>query len=208
MDLGDNSVVGTVMKQAVRAAGWMRRNADISVAMLIPFDDALREQYSYRYDVFEGPEDDVLTRYYDAMEEYNADYVVRLTGDCVWITSSIIAKCIREALKHDADYCSNVLVRTFMEGLDCEVLSRKALDYLHRNMVNPHEREHVTHGLITDIQQGHTQDFKIHTVVSEYDMSAIKTSIDTLEEYEQSVNLFSQLRAKKEEALRFGSISN
>jgi spore coat polysaccharide biosynthesis protein SpsF (cytidylyltransferase family) len=196
------------MAQAMRAAGWFRDRADITVAMLIPFDDELKKQYSYKYEIFEGPEDDVLSRYYQAMQEYNADYVVRLTGDCVWLTSNVISKCIREALKRETDYCSNVLIRTFMEGLDVEVMSKKVLTYLHENMQNPHEREHVTAGLLSDFKQGHRQDFKIHTIISEYDMSTIKTSIDTLEEYDDAVDKFSALREKKQEALHFGSISN
>jgi spore coat polysaccharide biosynthesis protein SpsF len=177
--------------------------------MLIPFDDhELKTTYSYKYDVFEGPEEDVLSRYYLAMEEYDADLIVRLTGDCVWITSNVISKCLREALKRDTDYCSNILVRTFMEGLDVEVISRKALTYLNNNMSTPQEREHVTLGLINDLKRGHIQDFKIHTVISEYDMSEVKTSIDTPEDYEDACEKFALLRVKKQEALQLGSISN
>jgi spore coat polysaccharide biosynthesis protein SpsF len=196
------------MAQAMRCAGWLRNQAEITVAMLVPFDDELKGQYSYKYEIFEGPEDDVLTRYCRAMDHYGADYIVRLTGDCVWITSNMISKCLREALKRETDYCSNILVRSFMEGLDVEVLSRKALTYLDENMKTPLEREHVTYGLLTDIRKGETNDFKIHTVFCEYDMSTIKTSIDTSEEYEDAVDMFSALRSKKQDALRFGSISN
>jgi spore coat polysaccharide biosynthesis protein SpsF (cytidylyltransferase family) len=196
------------MAQAVRTAGWFRDRADVSVSMLIPEDDDLKKQYSYKYEIFEGSEQDVLSRYYQAMVDYDADYVVRLTGDCVWITSNVIAKCLREALKRETDYCSNVLVRTFMEGLDCEVLSKRALTYLHENMVEAHEREHVTHGLLMEIKEGRQPDFKVHTIISEYDLSTLKTSIDTAEEYAEACDKFSVLREKKNDALMFGSISN
>jgi spore coat polysaccharide biosynthesis protein SpsF (cytidylyltransferase family) len=196
------------MSQAMRCGGWFRDSAEVVVAMLVPFDDELKRQYSYKYEIYEGPEDDVLTRYYDAAQHYGADYIVRLTGDCVWLTSAVISKCLREALKRETDYCSNILVRSFMEGLDVEVLSKRALTYLHENMKSPEEREHVTCGLLDDFKRGEMNDFKVHTIFSEYDMSTIKTSIDTSEEYDDAVDRFSVLRTKKQDALRFGSISN
>lgn len=212
MEFGDASVVGTVMLQAIRVAEWFQGSGhDVSVVMLVPFDDPLKKQFEKRYTIFEGPEDDVLLRYYQACKEYDADYVVRLTGDCVWHSSHVISKCLRAALKHDADYCSNVLVRTFMEGLDVEVIKTSWVYKLHENEVSEldaFDREHVTTRILDNIRLGQSGEKKIRTVFAEYDLSNIKTSIDTREEYIASTEKFRALSQKKKEALSYGGISS
>ncbi len=210
MVMGDGSIVGTVMNQAERAAKWLsggRPVCDVKTVMLVPYGDKLLEQYKSKYNIIEGPEDDVLTRYVMAQKEFDADLVVRLTGDCVWLTSSIIAKCIRAAVKHGSDYCSNVLVRSFIEGHDVEVLSSGLLKYLDTFSTTATEREHVTTHF-TEFAEQLSSDYLIHTVFSEYDFSDIKSSIDTREEYDDCLGKFDKLRAKKHRALSLGSISN
>jgi spore coat polysaccharide biosynthesis protein SpsF len=209
MGLGDSTLAGQVMTQGLRAAGWMNGLADFSVVMLIPFGDPLGNRtFVNDYETFEGPEDDVLTRYYQAMVKYDADYVVRLTGDCAWMTSYMITKCVRGCLKFDADYCSNILVRTFMEGLDVEVISARMMIAL-QDMVgkDSEHREHVTSAIPDFLKSGLLGSFKFHTILSEYDYSDIKTSIDTAEEYEKCNMIFEKRRQKKAEAHRFGSTS-
>jgi hypothetical protein len=44
--------------------------------------------------------------------------------------------------------------------------------------------------------------------MSDYDLSHIKTSIDTAQEYEACNNLFAKRKEKKQEAMTYGSISN
>lgn len=211
MVIGDKSIVGRVMTQAVRAAGWLQKVADVSVVMLVPEGDRLKNEFGHRYEIFEGPEQDVLQRYYNALNKYDPDYVVRLTGDCAWMTSRMISKVLRDCLKYEADYCSNVLVRTFMEGLDVEVLSSNLLKKLHKDVpVETEDREHVTSALHKILKNSpfEYQNFKIHTVLNEYDMSHLKTSIDTAKEYEESVDKFQQFQDKKVHALSFGGVSN
>ena len=208
MKLGDVAIVSRVMTGAYHASKWFK-DVDIDIVMLIPFDDPLREEYLWKAEIFEGPEQDVLTRYYAAMDYYEADYVVRLTGDCAWIQPRVIAKALRACIKNDSDYCSNVLVRTYMEGLDVEVLSRPMMDWLENSARSEHDREHVTTFLLNAIKENTLPvDFKTHTIFDEYDNSAMKTSIDTPEEYRNSVRLYNALKAKKDEALCYGSISN
>ena len=211
MAFGDGSLVGNVMLQAKKCADWLTHsdNIDVMPCLLVPFNDNLAKQFEGRYVIYEGPEDDVLTRYHGAMLEYGPDYIVRITGDCVWITSFVIAKLIRAAIKHETDYCSNILIRTFMEGLDVEVLSSKLLEklYLETEEEGGH-REHVTSIIPSFIELGILANFRIHTVFNEYDLSHIKTSIDTLDEYDECTLKFQKLRRKKNLALELGGISN
>jgi spore coat polysaccharide biosynthesis protein SpsF (cytidylyltransferase family) len=209
MKIGDKTLVGGVLAAATRAANWLSKDAEVSVALLLPYGDKLWKQFISRYNIIEGPEHDVLTRYHLAADRYDADYVVRLTGDCAWMTSRMIAQVIRDCLKYKADYCGNVLVRTFMEGLDVEVISRLLLEDISETTVNPLHREHVTSAIVEQIGFG-TLDkkYKVHTVLSEYDMSMIKTSIDTRDEFDRANDMFDKFKQKKELAMTYGSTSN
>ena len=207
MAIGETTMVGHVMQQAIRAAAWLSQDMHCDVVMLIPEGDDVMLRYKGQYLIHEGPEQDVLTRFVSAATEYDSDIIVRLTGDCAWMTSYMIAKCVRAYIKYEADYCSNVLVRTFMEGLDVEVISRQLLLHLNHEAVTPEDREHVTSaipGLVDDDRLG---GFKLHTVMSDFDFSHIKTSVDTAEEYEACNFLYQQKRKKRERAKSLGTYS-
>ena len=212
---GESTLAGHVLSQSVNASKWLleansRLLKDVTcvVSLLIPFGDPIRNQFSERYNVFEGDEEDVLGRYYQAVKHYDVDYVVRLTADCAWMTSVMINKVIRDCMKYGADYCSNVLVRTFMEGLDVEVISARLIRVLHSRVISDTGREHVTSEIPEMLGKNQLNGFVIHTVMSEYDFSDIKTSIDTKEEYDSCNDMYIMRRHKKKAALIWGSISN
>jgi spore coat polysaccharide biosynthesis protein SpsF (cytidylyltransferase family) len=202
-----NTISGQVVTQALRARPWLRNIADTTVVLLLPEGDDIPCPPNVHR--FYGDEHDVLSRYAKANEHFKCDYVVRLTGDCCWMTSHIIAKCLRAAISTRSDYCSNVLVRSFMEGLDCEVMSASLLEYLDAATSNDIDREHVTYKFINDVYRGVApKQFRIHTIMSEYDLSHIKTSIDTKDEYIESLTKVRDLKTKVEEARAYGGVTN
>jgi len=89
-------------------------------------------------------DDDVLTRYYLAAKYYDADPVVRVTGDCPLIDYGIIDGVIKLYRESKADYASNNLEASFPHGTDVEVFSFKALEEAHHEATHPYDREHVT----------------------------------------------------------------
>lgn len=95
---------------------------------------------------FRGSENDVLSRYYYAAKEYNADVVVRVTSDCPLldpdITEAIIQYYIDNMNKYV--YVSNTLDRTYPRGLDTEVFSFDALEKAFKEAILESDREHVT----------------------------------------------------------------
>lgn len=208
MPFGKNSVTGNVIAQALRVSPWLSKFVDLHICLLIPHNDLLRDTKDI--EVIEGDEHDVLSRYIEAYNRYQPDYIVRITGDCPWITSHIISKIVRAGIIRKADYTSNVLIRTFMEGLDCEMLSSNLLLWLHDNAHNSFDREHVTIKFLKDLQENNhsIKDFKIHTVLSEYDFSTLKTSIDTKDEYIDALRNLDMLERKKKAATQIGTYSN
>jgi spore coat polysaccharide biosynthesis protein SpsF (cytidylyltransferase family) len=97
---------------------------------------------SLGYNIFRGSEEDVLNRYYQVAKKYNAETVVRITGDCPLIDPYICDKLIQFYFNKETDYAK--LSPKFAEGLDCEVFSFEVLEKADKNAVKSSEREHVT----------------------------------------------------------------
>ena len=79
------------------------------------------------YATFQGSENDVLDRYYQASVIYNPDIVVRITGDCPLVDPEIVDMIIKKYKSENVDYISNVDPPTYPDGLDVEVFSFFAL---------------------------------------------------------------------------------
>ena len=99
----------------------------------LPVDDELAAHIkSVGFDVFRGNELDVLDRYYQCANIYNANTIVRITGDCPLIDSDITNDIITFYNNSNVDYVSNTIKPTFPDGLDVEVFSRRALNEIGR----------------------------------------------------------------------------
>lgn len=98
-----------------------------------------------RWNVFAGSERDVLERYWQCANQFDADYIVRITSDCPLASPEIIDKVIASQIKSDANYtCNFHPKRTFPRGLEVECFTRETLDRVHKSAVEPNLREHVT----------------------------------------------------------------
>lgn len=89
-----------------------------------------------------GSLEDVLDRFLGAARASGATHVVRITADCPLIDPVLIDQVIAQALMEDLDYCG--LAGEFPDGLDCEIMTRSALERAAAEAMLPSEREHVT----------------------------------------------------------------
>tara|TARA_B110000211_G_scaffold137896_1_gene157725 strand:+ start:320 stop:1084 length:765 start_codon:yes stop_codon:yes gene_type:complete len=94
-----------------------------------------------RISCFRGSLDDVLDRFYQAGVHYNADVIVRITGDCPLIDPVIVDAVVAGFLGGQYDFFG--LGGEFPDGLDCTVFSLKAIEAAWREAKLPSEREHV-----------------------------------------------------------------
>lgn len=150
---------------------------DVHVALLVPYGDHLKDYFDKLVRVVEGDENDVLSRYWKASNDAQYDYIVRITGDCPMIPSFVIVKHIKCAASFEADYVSNVdeRLRTEIDGWDCEVVSKRALDWLNANAKTEADREHVT----TLVRSAPPDWAKVGHIIGFVDRSHIKLSVDT-----------------------------
>lgn len=122
----------------------------------------------------QGSEDDVLDRYFQVAKKYQADIVVRITGDCPLVDAELVDQALRQFKIKDLNYLCNNYPPTYPDGLDVEVFTFDALEKASKETIDPFDREHVTSYFRK------SNHFKIDTVHHEQDFSALRWTVDEL----------------------------
>jgi spore coat polysaccharide biosynthesis protein SpsF len=128
---------------------------------------------------YRGSELDVLSRYCECAEQLSAEVVVRVTSDCPLLDPALIDRIISSYQKSDADYASNTLEPSWPYGMAVEVFSARALSEAHREARQAAEREHVTPYIYWNPQR-----FRLLNVRNEENLSHLRLTVDTPEDYE------------------------
>lgn len=129
---------------------------------------------------FRGSEENVLSRYYYAAEENDADVVVRVTSDCPLIDVKVSENIIQYFLfnKDNYDYVSNTIDRTYPRGLDTEVFSFDALEKAFKEAISSRDKEHVTPYIWRN-----DKIFRLAQCKNSKDYSNLRWTLDTEEDY-------------------------
>lgn len=129
----------------------------------------------YGIPCFRGAEEDVLQRYRDAAELYDADVIVRINADCPFIDSVEVDHVITTWLDGQPviDYAANILEETYPIGMHIEVFSRAALERAASNASSPDEREHVTPYIYRNPDL-----FHLHSITSFENLSKFRWTVD------------------------------
>jgi spore coat polysaccharide biosynthesis protein SpsF len=129
---------------------------------------------------FHGSEEDVLDRFYQCAKHYQADVIVRVTGDCPLIDPEVVEEVIQFFLKNSPRYdlVSNVEKRTYPRGMDVEVFTFKALEKAALEAVLLEEREHVTPYFYR-----HSNLFRRATITKDVNDSHFRWTVDTLDDF-------------------------
>ena len=93
---------------------------------------------------FQGSEDDVLLRFYEAGKKYHATQVVRICADNPLIWGGAIDELLRFYRLGHCQYAYNHIPRNNMwpDGLGAETLSFTLLEESHHNSTKPEHRRH------------------------------------------------------------------
>lgn len=203
--IGDKRLLDHVIDACKGAASYMNRYTSkseiiVRTALLIPFGDPIETEFKKQVSIIHGPEDDVLSRYKTAADVNEADFIVRVTGDCPLIPPYLISKHIKIAVSNAYDYVSNSdeNTRTSLDGVDCEVMSLRMLDHMHKYASDPTDREHVT----SLGRRNPPKWAKIGCVMGFFDQSAVKLSVDTKEDLERVRAEYQSVSRRLEDAGR------
>lgn len=130
---------------------------------------------------FEGSETDLVKRYYDAAKHFNAEAIVRVTGDCWNLSTKIIEEVIR--CLGEVDYVANTVVRSFPEGQDCQGASIRALEWFNEKQTENREHPFVTFDENQIVRSQFVADgYTYKQVLNSANIIFEKNSIDTEED--------------------------
>jgi len=138
--------------------------------------------------VYCGKEEDVLDRYYQASQLFEADQIVRVTADCPLIDPGVIDQVISLHLESAAEYTSNVLKYTYPDGEDVEVFSSRTLEKIWKSARLKSEREHVTMYI-----RKNPALFKLESLEYKEDLSDKRWTLDEPSDYEFIKIIYSNL---------------
>lgn len=140
---------------------------------------------------YRGSLNDVLDRFYQTAKPFNADHIVRLTGDCPLIDPQLIDAVISFHIKGGYDYSSNNFECTFPDGLDTEVFKYKCLEQAWKEAVLPSQREHVTPFIYQQPDR-----FKIGNFKNTVDLSGLRWTVDEPADFELISIIYNSLYSK------------
>jgi len=94
---------------------------------------------------FRGSEDDVLKRVADASQEYNADLIVEITGDCILTDPGVIDQAVQTFLVNSCDVVTNCgEYLSYPMGVYAQVFRASDLVWVSDNISDLAVREHVS----------------------------------------------------------------
>lgn len=146
--------------------------------------------------VTRGSENDVLSRYYEAAQQYEGETIVRVTSDCPAIEPAVVDRIIEfyRANQGEYDYVSNSLTQSYPYGLAAEVFSFQALQEAAKEAISEPEREHVSPFIYTRPDR-----YRIGQVVHGQNLSHHRWTVDTPEDFELIRRLLETLYPVKPE---------
>lgn len=171
MPIGAYPALYHVVKRA-QAAGY-------PVVLAIPYYDRPLVDFAKDHGVpfYQGPLNDVLARYAEAAEAYEADIIVRITGDCPLVDPVIVQQVVQH-VEDGVPFASNVWPwRSYPQGLDVEAFTIDLLRQAHREATSLYDREHVCpfmHGIAS----------KVECVRQAKDLSHHRWTLDTPADYQ------------------------
>lgn len=131
-----------------------------------------------------GPLDDVAARFLLAVESFNLDSFVRISGDSPLLDHRLVDRAVRLFRENEVDLATNVGRRTFPKGQSVEVIRAEAFVRACREMKDPADREHVTPYFYR-----RPDEFRILNFEAPGDHGRIQLSVDTAEDMVRFENL-------------------
>tara|TARA_B100001093_G_C26832817_1_gene1016910 strand:+ start:1518 stop:2273 length:756 start_codon:yes stop_codon:yes gene_type:complete len=144
-----------------------------------PQDDVIEQLCtSLNIDCFRGSEEDLLDRYYESAKQFQADYIVRLTGDDPLTDPNLIDDMVAKMKSGRFDAVTNTIYPTYPEGLDLSVLTFKSLSRAWGEADLQSQREHVTPYIYDNAEE-----FRIFHYKQNTDKSSLRWTVDYEEDF-------------------------
>lgn len=156
------------------------------VILAVPDNDVSMVSHLWPH-VYGGSEKDVLARYEQAARKYEADTIIRVTGDCPLLAPDLVSSCLPMFsggyMAMCQPYCN------MADGWDAEIFDSKALQMADRH-AKKDQREHVTTWMRSVRSYA-----GVHHIGS-VDWTSLKCSVDTREDIQRVETIMDHLEDK------------
>ena len=173
--------------------------SEIIVATTLKDEDSIiyDKAIEWGFNASRGSELDVLDRFYQAVKDQNADWIVRVTSDCPLLDPVLVDDIVSFVQEKDTDYGANGIVEHFPDGQDVEIFKFSALELAWKNAKLQSEREHVTPYIRnnSDIKGGEL--FTSTSFTCESDFSNIRMTVDEPRDFDLIEILINKLGIDK-----------
>ena len=155
---------------------------------------------------YRGSENDVLDRYYQTAEKYNAKNIIRITSDCPLICPKTVDKMIKEYNENSYNHfmmnfknLDNVNLDTagsnggFPDGFNLEIFSFKLLEQAWLNTVDISDREHVIPYIRRNVDKIIKFDIELKRNYENLNLKNLHLSVDTQEDLERTRKIYDKL---------------
>ena len=180
----------TVLAHVIERVGIACKNIVVATTDNPREEPIIAESKKYSADVFQGSEDDVLSRYYLAAKQAQAELVIRITSDCPLYDGRLLAAMLK--YYQGEDYLCNTIERRYPRGLDTEIFTFAALEKTYREAKEQHQREHVTPYIYQNPSM-----FKIRQYKQQPNLSDLRWTLDTEEDWQMIRSVYKALYKDK-----------
>lgn len=192
----------TTTEHVINSLKMSRKIDEIILATSIdPGDDpleALAKENNISF--FRGYLNNIAKRFLGASQKFNADMIVRITGDCPFVSYELVDLLIDSHLKTNADY-SGFETGKLPVGVGSEVFSVKALKRLVQFDMDFDYSEYMTFYFKNNPQ---VFSISIVSVPNEFQYPEYRLTFD----YKEDLKMFNQLSLKIKEKNLARSLSN
>tara|TARA_Y100001970_G_C14251985_1_gene872526 strand:- start:4042 stop:4737 length:696 start_codon:yes stop_codon:yes gene_type:complete len=148
-----------------------------------------------KIDCYRGSELDVLSRFEMISQKYNADLIIRLTGDNPFVEKCLIDDILDNYFKNfdGYDYVNNIDNSGYAYGLNVEIFRRVALDKLKNNInIDNLDREHVTRYF-----RNNKDKFKTGVIKTKKKFKYTYVTVDTKKDFHNAKKIMKEIINRK-----------
>tara|TARA_B100001057_G_C22814164_1_gene936663 strand:- start:1325 stop:2023 length:699 start_codon:yes stop_codon:yes gene_type:complete len=180
------------------------KSSQIVIATSTTLNDKIFEEIAKKTEVncFRGPENDVLSRFIQCANFYNANTIVRICADNPFIQEDYIEPLLKELNHRNLDYVSYKMkdgtpVMLSHIGLFAEVMKLKFLKKIYSMTREHYYREHVTNYLYYNKDSFKHKFLKVPNFL--YQARKIRLTVDTKEDFSLAQEIYEKIKMKTQD---------
>ena len=191
----------TLLHYLIENLGYSKRISEVILATTRNNEDNSMAEFAMKKGlrVYRGSEHDVLDRFYQAAVKYGSEHIMRFTADCPLVQPHICDHLVDAYFDFGCDYARTG--QTFAEGIDCEILSRGALEKAWKQAVVNYDREHVTLYI-----RNRPEQFNIRVIENDTDDSKYRITIDEQADFRVVEAIIENLYEQRDPYIRIEDI--